>query len=215
MPRSLTRRAALGAVIAAPAVIIRAARATPAPVATPAQIEGPFHPGDAVPERDADLTRIKGRPAAKGRIIQVKGRVLDHHGRPVSAARVELWQANAAGRYAHPRDSDASGPLDPGFQGWGEVVTGAAGVFSFRSIIPGTYAAAPGWERPPHLHFKVAAPGGARLTTQTYFGGHPLNAKDGILQALTAAEQRAVTIDFAQGLDGALEGRFEVRLGAP
>lgn len=208
--RPLTRRAVLGGLVAAP-FIIGCARAQSL-VLTPAQIEGPFYPAVPPPESDTDLTRIAGREAAKGPIIEVSGRVFDHRGKLVPGAIVELWQANAAGRYDHPQDGDTSGPLDHGFQGWGKAKAADDGRFRFRTIVPGTYLAARDWRRPPHLHFKIAAPTGAQVTTQTYFGGHPLNAKDGILQALSPAQQQRVVIDFKAALNGAQAGTVDFYL---
>lgn len=210
------RRAVLASLLAAPAALAcTSATRRPIPkVLTPGQIEGPFYPTIPPIESDADLTRFAGQARAQGTVIAVEGRVFDSRGNRLTGAVVELWQANAAGRYAHPRDSEQSGPLDPGFQGWGKVQTDAQGQFRFLSIIPGTYLAARDWRRPPHLHFKIASPAGPRVTTQTYFGGHPLNAKDGILQRLSAAEQRSVTIDFSAGTQGAQRGSVDFVLPA-
>ena len=211
----LHRRAVLGGLLAAPLAWIGCANATPASrVLTAAQIRGPFYPHAPPRESDADLTRLAGNARAKGAIIEVRGRVLDLRGKALPGAAVELWQANAAGRYDHPADSASSGPLDPGFQGWGKVIADTQGRFRFLSIVPGTYLAARDWRRPPHLHFKIGTQDGRSVTTQTYFGGDPLNAKDGILQALTAAEQRGVIIDFKPGDSGTQVGHVDFILPA-
>ena len=79
---------------------------------------GPFYPLNRLAENDADLTRLAGRPArAQGEVIELTGRVLDLRGNPIAGARLELWQANAAGRYMHEADP-ATAPLDPDFQGF-------------------------------------------------------------------------------------------------
>lgn len=213
MHRAPTRRAVLGGLIAAPFVITRAHAWQP--LITPKQIEGPFYPTTPPLESDADLTRLAGQTQAAGEVFEVFGRVFDHRGALIPGARVELWQANAAGRYAHPADGEASGPLDPGFQGFGAVEVKADGAYRFRSVMPGTYQAARDWRRPPHLHFKVHAPSGARITTQSYFAGHPLNAADGILQAIEPALRPRVIVDLKKGESGAKAGRLDFYLPAP
>lgn len=157
-------------------------------IPTPAEIEGPFYPVTQQKDKDFDLTRVKGRDGvAAGNVITIVGRVLDTDGNPIEDAMVELWQANAAGRYAHPRDTSKS-PLDPNFQGWAIVPSGKivdknqGGGFSFKTIIPGAYAAAENWKRPPHIHFKVSKFGYQSLTTQMYFPGDPLNDADLLLK---------------------------------
>ena len=93
---------------------------------------GPFYPTGYAGEDDFDLTLLKGRPArALGDVIEVSGRVLDRLGNPVGGAKLELWQANANGRYAHGNDTSA-GALDPNFQGMARLVTGPSGVDSDR-----------------------------------------------------------------------------------
>jgi protocatechuate 3,4-dioxygenase, beta subunit len=197
----LTRRLALAS---AALLLPGCAKAQAALARTPSQTQGPFYPVDTSIERDADLTRLAGRGArALGQVIEVTGRVIDTTGAPVGGARLELWQANAAGRYAHPRDtSDA--PLDANFQGYALVQTDAAGRFNIVSIKPGAYGVARG-RRTPHLHWKVES-GARRLTTQMYFPGEALNESDGILRnagdaraliAQTATANEADAIGFA------------------
>jgi protocatechuate 3,4-dioxygenase beta subunit len=149
---------------------------------TPSQTEGPFYPTVAQKDKDFDLTKIDGQDGtAKGQIIEIDGSVYDTKGNPVEDASVDIWQANAAGRYSHPHDSNKA-PLDPDFQGWAIVPSGKEGKFRFRSVKPGAYPASENWSRPPHIHFKVTKKGYHELTTQMYFPGEPLNDKDGILQ---------------------------------
>jgi len=180
------------------------AAATPAP-ATPAEIEGPFYPVVAQKDRDFDLTRTEGREgAALGTPVWVAGRVLDTDGRPVADAAVDLWQANAAGRYRHPHDPNDA-PLDPDFQGWAVVPSGDDGGFRFKTVVPGSYPAGPGWDRPPHLHFKVTKRGYVELTTQMYFPGHPLNDADRLLLRHPEDERPrmiARVLPVADGNDG-------------
>ena len=160
---------------------------------TPAEIVGPFYPVTAQKDKDFDLTHIKGRSAkALGEIIHIEGMVSDKYGTPIEDAIVDLWQANAAGRYRHPRDTN-SAPLDPNFQGWAIVPSGVAGEFKFTTIMPGAYPATRNWMRPPHIHFKVNKSNYAELTTQMYFPGHELNAIDWLIQEKNAKEQQLMT----------------------
>lgn len=148
---------------------------------TPPETEGPFYPVTVQKDKDFDLTRIRGRQGvAKGKIILIEGRVLDTNGKPIEGALVDLWQANAAGRYRHHRDRNTA-PVDPNFQGWAMVKSGREGRFRFKTIFPGVYPASSEWLRPPHIHFKVSKGGYADLTTQMYFPGHKLNDSDLLL----------------------------------
>lgn len=113
---TLSRRAFSCSVIALGA--LAASRAAAAPVVTAELPMGPFYPTGYVGEDDFDLTLLNGRSArAMGDVIEVSGRVLDRLGNPVSGAKIELWQANANGRYAHSNDTSA-GALDPTFRAW-------------------------------------------------------------------------------------------------
>src|SRR5260370_37619577 len=101
------------------------------------------------------------------------GRVVDVHGKPVNGARVELWQANARGRYTHPSDPNPA-PLDPNFEGFAVQTTDAEGRYRFKTIKPGAYPANPNWMRPPHLHFEVTGKVN-RVGTQMHFPSVSLN----------------------------------------
>lgn len=148
---------------------------------TPRETEGPFYPLIAQKDTDFDLTRIQGRSdIALGKAIVIEGRVLDTDGKAIEDAKIDLWQANAAGRYRHHRDKNGA-PLDPNFQGWAIVKSGSEGRFRFKTILPGAYPASADWIRPPHIHFKISKIGYAYLITQMYFQGHQLNASDLLL----------------------------------
>jgi len=138
----LTRRELLGLGAALPlgtVVAAGAARAADACGRTPRQTSGPFFPAFDQVDKDVDLTRVIGHDGrAEGEVIRVRGRVLDEQCRPVEGALVDLWQANAKGRYSHPADRNPA-PLDPNFQGWGQAVTDAEGRYSFTTISPGAY----------------------------------------------------------------------------
>jgi protocatechuate 3,4-dioxygenase beta subunit len=133
----------------------------------------------------ADLTAgFKGE--AIGERIIVSGRVLDEDGRPVRRTMIEIWQANAAGRYVHDKDQHPA-PLDPNFSGAGRVETGDDGSYRVTTIKPGAYPWANhdnAW-RPAHIHFSLFGPGfGTRLVTQMYFPGDPLLAFDPIANSV-------------------------------
>jgi protocatechuate 3,4-dioxygenase beta subunit len=142
---------------------------------TLSEITGPSFPPELVCAADADLTRQhKAEPI--GERIVVSGRVLDEDARPVSHTLVEVWQANAAGRYFHDVDQHDA-PLDPNFTGCGRVITDSEGRYRFVTIRPGVYP----WRnhhnawRPAHIHFSVFGPAFAtRLVTQMFFPGDPL-----------------------------------------
>lgn len=182
---------------------------------TPPQTEGPFYPVNEQTDKDVDLTRIEGHSqAATGQIIRIVGQVRDMSCKPLAGAMVEIWQACASGKYNHPEDPNTAA-LDPHFQYWGRTTTDANGHYSFLSIKPGAYPATSDWIRPPHIHYKVAAPGHRTLTTQFYFEGDPHNAKDRILRALPPAQRKLVIAPFAATVQNpnVLAGTFDVVIG--
>jgi protocatechuate 3,4-dioxygenase beta subunit len=160
------------------------------------EVTGPvFTDGWAGPDA-ADLTS-RHQAAPLGERIIVAGRVLDEDARPVPGTLVELWQCNAAGRYRHPVDQHDA-PLDPNFDGTGQMVTNERGEYRFLTIKPGAYP----WRntynswRPAHIHFGVFGPAFAtRLITQMYFPGDPLLAFDPIFLGTPdpAARERLVS----------------------
>ncbi len=170
-------------------------RAWAALQATPIQTRGPFYPVTRPLDSDADLTILKGHSErAQGRIVHLMGRVLDTEGRPVRNAKIELWQANTHGRYAHPADVNPA-PLDPNFQGFGVQTTDDEGQYRFKTIKPRAYpinAMNPNAVRTPHIHFDIAG-AGSRLVTQMYFPGEPQNEGDAIFRRLDAAGRSAAT----------------------
>jgi protocatechuate 3,4-dioxygenase beta subunit len=139
----------------------------------------------------ADLSAVDGHAAMGERII-VRGRIIDENGRPVPDTMIEIWQANAAGRYHHDRDQHDA-PLDPHFRGAGRVFTDADGWYQFTSVKPGAYPWRNHWNawRPNHIHFSYFGPGFAtRLITQMYFPGDPLLDLDPIYQSVPDADAR-------------------------
>jgi protocatechuate 3,4-dioxygenase, beta subunit len=157
---------------------------------TPEQILGPFYPMKTL-DQNADLTRVPGRPGrAAGLVLNVMGRVLNLKGESVRNAKVEIWQANAHGRYTHPSDHNPA-PLDPNFEGSAVLATDNDGRYRFKTIKPAAYPAGPNRMRPAHIHFQVSGRQD-RLVTQMYFDGDPYNATDRFLQ--TALDQQAMLI---------------------
>ncbi|MEO3855910.1 protocatechuate 3,4-dioxygenase subunit beta [Acrocarpospora sp. B8E8] len=159
------------------------------------ELRGPVFGVTDVTELDRDLTR-HGLGEPLGERITLTGRVLDRDGRPVRRQLVEVWQANAAGRYAHHRDQHPA-PLDPNFTGTGRCLTDDEGRYSFTTIKPGAYP----WRnhlnawRPAHIHFSIFGTAFAqRLVTQMYFPNDPLFRYDPIFNSVPseAARQRMI-----------------------
>jgi protocatechuate 3,4-dioxygenase beta subunit len=169
-------------VVGAAATAGASAASAPTLLPTSPQMLGPFYPLVLPADSDADLTQIKGRRGkATGQPIRVIGRIVDRLGNPVRGARIDLWQANALGRYDHPGDRANRAALDPHFQDFGRLVADAQGEFRFRSIKPAAYNSPVG-RRTPHIHFAILGRH-ERLVTQMYFPGEPLNDRDALLTA--------------------------------
>ncbi|HEX2646775.1 MAG TPA: protocatechuate 3,4-dioxygenase subunit beta [Candidatus Dormibacteraeota bacterium] len=156
---------------------------------------GPAFGRTSVRPEDADLTRQHAGAPLGERII-ISGRVTDSDGRPVRHALVEVWQANAAGRYVDPAD-DHPAPLDPNFTGAGRCVTDHGGRYRFVTVKPGAYP----WRnhvnawRPAHVHFSLFGPSlGSRLVTQMYFPGDPLIPLDPILSSIADPRGRQLLV---------------------
>lgn len=197
-PGRLSRRdvlqhaAALGtALVAAPRVVLAQ---TAKLSLTPEQIMGPFYPVMKPLDRDADLTMLKGKPGrAQGKILNVMGRVLNGAGEPVAGAQIEIWQANAVGRYDHPRDLNPAA-LDPNFQGYAIIKTDKDGRYRYKTIKPAAYPINPmnpDTIRPPHIHIDVAGMK-ERLVTQMYFPDEPHNQQDPLFKELGKAQAAAI-----------------------
>lgn len=154
---------------------------------TLSELTGPVYGEDDIHELDNDLTRnaiVNGEPI--GERIIVAGRVLDENDRPVPNALVEVWQANATGRYMHKYDQHPA-PLDPNFSGGGRILTDKNGEYRFTSIRPGAYPwgnHSNAW-RPPHIHFSIFGTNFlSRLVTQMFFPGDPLLPLDPIFNGV-------------------------------
>jgi len=193
-----------GMLVATPALAARQL------LATPVQSAGPFYPVELPLDDDNDLTHVAGRDAvASGRLTELTGRVQDLNGRPVAAARIEIWQCDANGRYRHPNDRGQA-VRDENFQGHGHTVTDAAGRYRFRTIRPVPY---PG--RTPHIHLAVFAPQATPLVTQLYVQGEPRNAGDFLFNRVPVERRHLVQAEFlATDQTGVeLQASFDLVLG--
>jgi protocatechuate 3,4-dioxygenase beta subunit len=187
---------------------------------TQTELTGPVYGHDRIGELDDDLTRQHaGEPL--GERITVSGRVLDGQGRPVPGSLVEIWQANAAGRYRHQVDEHPA-PLDPNFSGAGRTLTDDDGRYSFTTIKPGAYPWGnhPNAWRPAHIHFSLFGSAFAqRLVTQMYFPGDPLFQYDPIFQSVRderARERLIARFDLDRTRpEWALGYRFDIVLRGP
>ncbi|MCZ6763525.1 MAG: hypothetical protein O7C63_01170 [Alphaproteobacteria bacterium] len=171
-----------------PAFVSSAAQALLAP--SPRAAEGPFYPVTELTDRDSDL--IKDAAAIEslgGQILALTGTLRDVNERAIVGATIEIWQCDPTGIYLHPRDRNFA-RFAKGFQGLGAALSDGGGRFGFRTIVPVPY---PG--RTPHIHLKVFVDGRARLTTQYYVRGHPLNARDGLFSRLGDDEKQLVQMD--------------------
>jgi protocatechuate 3,4-dioxygenase, beta subunit len=183
------------------------------------EVTGPAFGRDELGPLDNDLIlnyAKSGEPIGERTIVH--GRVLDGNGRPVPNTLVEVWQANAGGRYRHTNDTYIA-PIDPNFGGCGRTITDHDGHYAFRTVKPGAYPFrnhVNSW-RPAHIHFSVFGSGFAqRLITQMYFEGDPLLAMDSILATIPdpAARQRLVApldLNAAIPIDS-LAYRFDIVL---
>ena len=184
------------------------------------ELTGPVYGEGDIRPLDNDLTRNavrNGEPL--GERIIVTGRVLDESGRPVPGTLIEIWQANAAGRYIHKNDQHPA-PLDPNFLGAGRIVTNENGEYRFISIKPGAYP----WKnhpnawRPAHIHFSLIGRNFTeRLVTQMYFPGDPLLKYDPIYQGIPSEKARqqlisSFELDITQP-EWALGYCFDIVLG--
>ncbi len=178
---------------------------------------GPLVPPGFIRGNDGDLT-VHGRSAPLGERMVVAGRVLDADGKPVRRSLVEIWQANASGRYHHPVDMHDA-PLDPNFHGMGRALTDDEGWYRFVTVKPGAYPWLnhPFAWRPAHIHFSLLGNAPVqRLVTQMYFPGDPLLALDPVYNSVPdeQARKRLIsTLSLETGVEGdALGYRFDIVL---
>lgn len=189
---------------------------------TPSQTVGPFFafgltphsrcdwkPSDRYDWKDTVGANLV-TPDASGRKIRIEGRVLDGDGVPINDAMVEIWQADAQGHYAHPRDTRAR--PNTSFKGFGRSATDKDGVYVFDTIKPGRVPGPDGKMQAPHIVFCIFSRGMLRqVYTRLYFSDEPSNAEDPIL-ALVPAERRGTLIAHRQGDGEPAVYRFDIRV---
>jgi protocatechuate 3,4-dioxygenase alpha subunit len=178
-------------------------------VPTPSQTVGPFF--HLALDRPAWADLAAHHP--KGERIAVAGRVIDGDGDPVADACLEIWQANAAGRYAHPDDTRADKPLDPRFRGFGRVSTDADGRFRLTTIRPGPVPGRGNHLQAPHLAVAIFARGLLKqLFTRIYFAGEALNDSDPVLSSIDDPARRRTLIAVRDDAGGTPAYRFDIVL---
>jgi protocatechuate 3,4-dioxygenase beta subunit len=182
------------------------------------ELTGPVFGEDTVQPIDADLTRNAGTGGeAIGQRIYVTGRLLEEDDRPIANALIEVWQANAAGRYLHRHDQHDA-PLDPNFTGAGRCITNSRGEYRFVSIHPGAYPWSnhPNAWRPSHIHFSLFGSAFvSRLVTQMYFPGDPLLPLDPIFNGVPECGRALLIAHYAHDVTEpglALGYRFDIVL---
>jgi protocatechuate 3,4-dioxygenase, beta subunit len=187
---------------------------------TLSELTGPAYGHESIGELDHDLTRQHAGEPLGERII-VTGCVTDSAGQPVRSALIEIWQANAAGRYLHEIDQHPA-PLDPNFTGAGRCLTDQDGRYRFVTVKPGAYPWRnhPNAWRPAHIHLSLFGRAFTnRLVTQMYFPGDPLFEFDPIFQSVRDRKARARLVcgfDLETTVpEWALAYRFDVVLGGP
>jgi protocatechuate 3,4-dioxygenase, beta subunit len=154
---------------------------------TAAQTAGPFYPLTFPTDSDNDLLHVAGHSGvAHGIPTKISGRVLDLSGRPITGARIEIWQCDANGRYHYVRDDRTDQSRDDDFQGYGTTTTNETGGYEFLTIKPVPY---PG--RTPHIHFAVSGRGFERFVTQMYVAGEPRNEADPLFLGVRDPAARA------------------------
>ncbi len=169
--------------------------------ATTWQTVGPFF--------SIGLTRLKqdnlAGPGVSGERVTIEGRVLDGDGKPVPDALIELWQANAHGKYAHP-DDEQDKPLEAGFTGYGRIPTDDNGKFHFTTIKPGQVPGPDGKLQAPHIAVSVLARGLLRrLVARIYFPDEGANASDFVLNLVEPARRGTLIAKKVSGQAGTLE----------
>jgi protocatechuate 3,4-dioxygenase alpha subunit len=189
---------------------------------TPSQTAGPYVHIGLIPHQagfdifERPFGNVLAGPRTQGERIRIEGRVLDGLGEPCRDILVEIWQANAAGRYNHPDDPQSGKALDADFRGWGRAGTDfETGVFTFETVKPGAVIGRSG-HRPmaPHVNLWLAARGiNIGLATRLYFPDEPaLNEADPVLRMIEPAARRDTLLARRERRDGAAVYVFDIRL---
>jgi protocatechuate 3,4-dioxygenase, beta subunit len=191
-------------------------RTKPAPF-TPEATIGPFYPGVFVAQMPQALHTVAPLLALRpeGQVVTLHGRFVDSLHRPVRAVIVEIWQANAHGRYRHPADRSPQ-PLDAQFEGFARLCSDAEGRFLFTTVKPGGHPVRPGSDvmRAPHLRLTIFASGIDRIVTQIFFEGEALNAADPLLSSIDEphVRERLIARRKPDG-DSAVAHAYEIDIG--
>ena len=177
------------------------------PPQTPSQTVGPFFKPALIQSGQESLVT----PKSRGERVTIEGRVLDGDASPVSDAMIELWQANADGRYDHPDDSQEK-LIDPNFHGFGRAGTDERGRYRFHTIKPGSVPGPVDMLQAPHINVSVFARGLLkRLVTRIYFPGEPLNTADAVLNTV-ASERRSTLVARIEDAERPNVLRFDIVL---
>ncbi len=190
---------------------------------TPSQTAGPYvHIGLAPGAAgfrifENDFGPDVATPTCEGERITVEGRVFDGFGSPVRDVLIEVWQANARGRYNHPDDPQDK-PIDPGFRGWGRICSDfETGLYSFRTIKPGPVTERDGSVSAPHVSFWIVARGiNVGLSTRMYFDDEAeANAADPVLGLIEQPSRRPTLIAAREARGDEIVYRFDIHLQGP
>lgn len=175
---------------------------------TPSQTVGPFYSLGLTQK----TTNLLVSDTTQGEKICIEGCVFDGDGKPVPDAMVEIWQANAYGRYNHPDDKQEK-PLDPSFLGWGRSGTDKTGVFSFETVKPGSVPGPDESVQAPHVNVTVFARGMlVHAYTRIYFGDESANETDPVLSSIKSKSRRQTLIAVREEKNGKPVYRFDIRL---
>jgi protocatechuate 3,4-dioxygenase alpha subunit len=175
---------------------------------TPSQTVGPFYAIGLT----AKPMNVLVTEATQGEKIRIEGQVFDGDGQHVPDAMVEIWQANAYGRYQHPDDKQEK-PLDPGFMGWGRSGTDAQGVYWFETVKPGSVPGTDDSVQAPHVNVCVFARGMlVHAFTRIYFDDEPANETDPVLSSIKNKARRRTLIAAREARNGKSVYRFDIRL---
>jgi protocatechuate 3,4-dioxygenase alpha subunit len=189
---------------------------------TPSQTAGPYVHIGLIPHQagfdifENNFSNVLVGPETQGERIRIEGRIFDGSGSVTKDILVEIWQANAAGRYNHPADRQEDKPLDPSFRGWGRTGTNfETGVYTFETIKPGRVAGRHG-RKPmaPHVNIWLAARGiNIGLNTRLYFADEAdANAEDPVFNMIEPAVRRETLLARREERDGAVVYVFDIRL---
>jgi protocatechuate 3,4-dioxygenase alpha subunit len=189
---------------------------------TPSQTAGPYVHIGLIPQQagfdifERNFSNVLAGSETQGERIRIEGRIFDGSGSPAKDILVEIWQANAAGRYAHPADRQDDKPLDPQFRGWGRTGTDfETGVYAFETVMPGPVVGRKGRRvMAPHVNLWLASRGmNIGLATRMYFdSAAPLNAEDPVLNIIDPPSRRETLIARREDRSGMPTYVFDIHL---